>query len=107
MADEAAMSADDAASMAEEAAIDDDDIASEAGAIEGVDIVAGGVLVVVVVVDVSSFFEQAAKEMAAARVTINSAVFIYLLGGFMVRKMTGKPGNPSIEEPQHTKTWKA
>ncbi len=105
------MPAEDAASIAEvaadEADMAEDDIASEAAVIDGVDIVAGGVVVVVVVVDVSSFFVQAAKETAAARVTINSAVFIYLLGGFRVRKMTGNPGNPSIEEPQHTKTWNA
>lgn len=84
------MLADVAASIAEvaadEAAIDDD-IADEA---EGsgvvtmtvaggvVDIVAGGVMVVVV----SSFLLQAANETAAASVTINKAVFIFLLGGF-------------------------
>jgi hypothetical protein len=43
----------------------------------GAAIVAGGVVVVVVVV--SSFLLQAAKETAAASVTINNAVFMFLL----------------------------
>jgi len=56
--------------------------------VDGVDIVAGGVVVVVVV---SSFLLQAAKETAAARVTISSAVFMFLLD-FEVRTITGHRG---------------
>ena len=90
MADEAAIVADEAASIAEvaadEAAFIVDDIADEADmsgvvtmvVVEGVDIVDGGVIVVVV----SSFLLQAANETAAASVTINRADFIFLLGGF-------------------------
>lgn len=90
MAEEAAIVADEAASIAEvaadEAAFIVDDIADEADmsgvvtmvVVEGVDIVDGGVIVVVV----SSFLLQAANETAAASVTINRAVFIFLLGGF-------------------------
>ena len=110
MADEAAMFADEAASIAEvaadEADMPADDIAPEAEAsgvvtmvvdeVEGVDIVAGGVVVVVVV---SSFLLQAAKETAAARVTIKTAVFIFLLGGFGFGQLRGNCGNPSVEEP--------
>ena len=74
------VAADEAASIAAEAAIIDDVAAAEAEAsvVEGagVTMTAGGVVVVVVV---SSFFVQAAKEMAAASVTINIAVFIFLL----------------------------
>ena len=109
MADEAAMPADEAASIADvaadEAAIDDDDIASDDDDIvgAGVTTTAGGV---VVVVEVSSFLVQAAKDTAAARVTISIAVFIFLLG-FKVRTTAVIVGNPQVEEPHHSKTWKS
>jgi hypothetical protein len=81
IAAEAAMFADDAASAAAVAAVLAD-IAAEAAPESGVvttvvvdgAIVAGGVTVVV-----SSFLLHAANETAAARVTINSAVFMFLL----------------------------
>ena len=91
MAAEAAMFADEAAFMADVAADDaaiDAPIAAEAVAsldgvvtivVDDVDgvvvVVAGGVMVVVD----SSFLLQAANETAAARVTINRAVFMFLL----------------------------
>ena len=85
MAEEAAIMAEEAASIAEVAA-DEAAMAEEAlesGVVmtvvvdvDGVDIVAGGVIVV----EDSSFFVQAAKDTAAARVTISNAVFIFLLG---------------------------
>jgi hypothetical protein len=82
IAAEAAMFADDAASAAAVAAVLAD-IAAEAAPESGVvttvvvdgAIVAGGVTVVVD----SSFLLHAANETAAARVTINSAVFMFLL----------------------------
>lgn len=87
MAAEAAMFADDAASIAAVAAVPAD-IAAEAAMLEsaggvvttvvdvdGVVVVAGGVIVVVD----SSFLLHAANETAAARVTINNAVFMFLL----------------------------
>jgi hypothetical protein len=89
IAAEAAMFAELAASVAAEAAVIAEPIAEDAAesVVEGVVtmvvevdgvvvVVAGGVVVVVVV---SSFLLHAAKETAAARVTINSAVFIFLL----------------------------
>lgn len=122
MAEEAAMFADDAASIADvaadEAAMPADDVASDAPdmvdgvdivevelVVDGVDIVElGGVVVVVVV---SSFLPQAAKDTAAARLTIKSAVFMVLLEGVLVRTITGNCGNPSVEEPHHPKTRNA
>src|SRR6478672_8859441 len=90
----AAAFADEAASAAAVAAVPAD-IAAEAAApesaggvvttvveVDGVDIVAGGVTVVVD----SSFLLHAANETAAARVTINSAVFMFLLD-FEVRQL--------------------
>jgi hypothetical protein len=77
------MAADEAESIADEAAIDDVAAAEVSVLGAGVTtVVEGGV--VVVVVEVSSFLLQAAKEMAAASVTISNAVFIFLLdsGGF-------------------------
>ena len=83
---EAAAFADEAASAAAVAAVPAD-IAAEAAPesaggvvttvveVDGVDVVAGGVIVVVD----SSFLLHAANETAAARVTINSAVFMFLL----------------------------
>jgi hypothetical protein len=76
-----------AASVAAEAADIAEPIAEEAASVEGVVttvvevdgvvvVVAGGVVVVVVV---SSFLLHAANETAAARVTISSAVFMFLL----------------------------
>ena len=75
MAAEAAIFADEAASIADVAA----DIAAEAAPESGVvtTVVDGAGVVVVVVV--SSFLLHAANEMAAARVTINNAVFMFLL----------------------------
>lgn len=102
------MFADEAASIAEvaadEAAMADDvdvsGVVMTVVEVDGVDVVAGGVIVVVD----SSFLLQAAKERAAARVTIRTAVFIFLLGGFKVRTITGNCGNPSVEEPHRLKT---
>lgn len=88
-ADEAAViaevAADEAAVIAAVAAAE---AASVAGVVTTVVVDAGGGVVVVVVV-VSSFLVQAAKETAAARVTINRAVFIFLLDlGFV--KLSGR-----------------
>ena len=85
MAAEAAAFADDAASIADVAAVPAD-IAAEAAPesagvvttvvdVDGVVVAAGGVIVVVD----SSFLLHAANETAAARVTINNAVFMFLL----------------------------
>ena len=106
------MFADCAASIADEAA----DIAAPAAAeaplsagvvttvvVDGA-VVAGGVVVVVVVV--SSFLVQAAKETAAASVTINRAVFIFLLDlGFV--KLFGQSWEPSERSPIREWTRKA
>jgi hypothetical protein len=60
---------------------------------------------VTVVVD-SSFLLHAANETAAARVTINSAVFMFLLE-FEVRTIAGNCGNPlRSKSPIVCKTWK-
>jgi hypothetical protein len=64
--------------------------------VDGVDIVAGGVTVVVD----SSFLLHAANETAAARVTINSAVFMFLLD-FEVRQLPVIVGTLLVEESQH------
>jgi len=84
----AALFADEAASAAAVAAVLADIAAEALASVDGVvttvvvevdgvagAIVAGGVTVVVV----SSFLLHAANETAAARVTINSAVFMFLL----------------------------
>jgi hypothetical protein len=87
MAADAAVFADWAASIADEAADIAEPIAADAApesaggvvttvVVDGA-VVAGGVVVVVVVV--SSFLLHAANETAAARVTISSAVFMFLL----------------------------
>ncbi len=97
------VAADEAASMADEAAIIDevaalDAIASVAGGVTMVVVEGAGVVVVVVV---SSFLLQAVKETAAARVTINSTVFIFLLDlGF---GQSGALWEPSHEEPHSFK----
>jgi hypothetical protein len=96
----AAVAADEAASAADEAAAIDDVAAAEPASAAGTT-TAGGVVVVVVVV--SSFLLQAAKETAAARVTINNAVFIFLLD-FGVRNWPGQLWEPSHEEPHRSKT---
>ncbi len=81
IADEAAIALDEADSIADEAAIIDDVAAAD----PELSVVAGGVTMVVedggvdVVVVVSSFLLQAAKETAAASVTMSNAVFIFLL----------------------------
>ena len=94
MADEAASIAEEAADIAEVAAL-----LSAGGVVEGagVVVVAGGVVVVVVVV--SSFLLQAAKEIAAARVTISNAVFMFLL--YFKFDSYRKFWELSLEEPQH------
>ena len=80
IAAEAAIADDEAESIDAEAAIIDDVAAADAELS-----VAGGVTMVVddggvdVVVVVSSFLLQAAKETAAASVTMSNAVFIFLL----------------------------
>ena len=102
------VAADEAASIAEEAAIIDDVAAAEAAEVS-----AGGVVTmvvvdgagVVVVVVVSSFLVQAAKETAAARVTINNAVFIFLLDlgfGTMTVAIVGtlSRGAPSFKDKE-------
>ena len=101
----AAAFADEAASAAAVAAVPAD-IAAEAAApesaggvvttvveVDGVDVVAGGVMVVVD----SSFLLHAANETAAARVTINNAVFMFLLD-FEVRQLPVIVGTLFIEE---------
>ena len=114
MAAEAAMFAELAASVAAEAAVIAELMAEEAleSVVEGVvtivvevdGVVAGGVVVVVVV---SSFLLQAAKETAAARVTINSAVFIFLLD-FEVRQQSPDIGEPFAQKgPSGRKTRKS
>ena len=103
----AAVAADEAASAADEAAIIDEVAAEAVSAGAGVTtvVVAGAGVVVVVVV--SSFLEQAAKETAAASVTISRAVFIFLLGDLGFVEMTGLSWEPSREEPHRGKTRKA
>ncbi|MEO8310032.1 MAG: hypothetical protein ABI520_02575 [Caldimonas sp.] len=97
------MFAEVAASIADDAADIAEPIADEAPAsgtvttvvVEGAGaIVAGGVTVVVV----SSFLLQAANEMAAARVTINNAVFMFLLD-FKFGQLPAIVGTLWIEEP--------
>jgi hypothetical protein len=90
----AAAFADDAASIADVAADDaaiEAPIAADDASADGVvmTVVVDGVVTagVVVVVVVSSFLLQAANERAAARVTISSAVFMFLLD--VIRTMTG------------------
>ena len=107
---EAACIADDAESIADEAAIIDEVAAADAELSAAIELLAGaiaaGVDVVVVVLDVSSFLLQAAKETAAASVTMSNAVFIFLLDR-VVRTMTGNCGNPFGEGPQRSRTRKA
>ena len=104
----AEVAADEAASIADEAAIIDEVAAAAAApSLAGVTmvVVAAGAGIVVVVV-VSSFLLQAAKETAAARVTISNAVFIFLLDlGFGL--ILGQLWEPSHEEPHRSKTRKA
>jgi hypothetical protein len=86
LADEAASAAAVAAVLADiaaEAAPESAGVVTTVVEVDGVDIVAGGVTVVV---DVSSFLLHAANETAAARVTINRAVFMFLLD-FEVRQL--------------------
>jgi hypothetical protein len=112
MAALAAAFADEAASIADEAADIAELIALEAASVDGVVttvvvdgvvVVAGGVVVVVVV---SSFLLQAANETAAARVTISSVVFMFLLD-IEVRQLTGLAWNASGEGPIVRKPWNA
>jgi hypothetical protein len=104
IAAEAAAFADCAASIADDAADIAEPIAAEAAPVSAggvvttvvVDgVVAGGVVVVVVV---SSFLLHAANETAAAKVTINSAVFMFLLD-IKVRQLTGLCGNLLAKSP--------
>jgi hypothetical protein len=100
MAAEAAIFAELAASVADEAADIAEPIAEEAPAsgvvttvVEVVGaVVAGGVIVV------SSFLLHAANETAAARVTINNAVFMFLLD-FGFGQLPVIVGTLAIEEP--------
>ncbi len=62
--------------------------------VDGVDIVAGGVIVVVV----SSFLLHAANETATARVTINNDVFMFLLD-FKFGQLPVIVGTLLVEEP--------
>lgn len=99
------MFAEDAASIAAVAAVPAD-IAAEAAPesaggvvtmvveVDGVVVVAGGVIVVVD----SSFLLHAANEMAAARVTINNAVFMFLLD-FKFGQLPAIGGTLLVEEP--------
>jgi len=103
----AAAVADEAASIAEEAADIDDVAAAEAAEVSagGVTIVVDAGAGVVVVVVVSSFLLQAAKETAAARVTINNAVFIFLLDlgfGTMTGSIVGtlSRGDPAFKDKE-------
>ncbi|HSC63152.1 MAG TPA: hypothetical protein VLD35_05925 [Caldimonas sp.] len=113
MAAEAAAFADDAASVAAIAAVLADVAAAEAPEsegvvttvveVDGVVVVAGGVTVVVD----SSFLLHAANETAAARVTINSAVFMFLLD-FKFGQLPAIVGTLLVEEPHRLcKTRKA
>jgi len=100
-----------AASVAAEAAVIAEPIAAEAASVEGVVTtvveVDGGVAgVVVVVVVVSSFLLQAANETAAAKVTISSAVFMFLLD-IEVRLSPVSVGTLFEGAPSSAKTWKA
>ncbi|MEP7139000.1 MAG: hypothetical protein ABI745_05200 [Caldimonas sp.] len=83
MAPEAASIADDAASIADVAADEAEfiaELAAEAASpIDGAGVTTTAAGAGVVVVVVSSFLLHAAKETAAARVTISSAVFMFLL----------------------------
>jgi predicted cobalt transporter CbtA len=113
MAAEAAVFADEAASIAAVAAVPAD-IAAEAAApesgvvttvveVDGVVVVAGGVIVVVD----SSFLLHAANETAAARVTINNAVFMFLLD-FKFGQLPVIVGTLFwSKSPIVCKTWKA
>jgi hypothetical protein len=106
IAAEAAALAEFAASVAAEAADIAELMADEAASVDGVVttvvvdgagvVVAGGGVVVVVVV--SSFLLHAANETAAARVTISSAVFMFLLD-IKVRQTRRSVWEPSGEEP--------
>ena len=101
----AAAFAEDAASIADEAADIAELIAAEAASVAGAmaGVVAGAAGVVVVVV-VSSFLLHAANETAAAKVTISSAVFMFLLD-IKVRQLTGLGGNLLAKSPIVLKTW--
>jgi hypothetical protein len=99
--------ADDAASIAEVAADEAEDIALDAASVAdgvGAAIVAGGGVVVVVVV--SSFLLQAANEMAAAKVTISNAVFMFLLD-FRFGQLPVIVGTLLSKSPSVFKTWNA
>jgi hypothetical protein len=109
----AAVLADEAASAAAVAAVPAD-IAAEAAPesaggvvttvveVDGVDVVAGGVIVVVD----SSFLLHAANETAAARVTINNAVFMFLLD-FRFGQLPVIVGTLLSKSPSVFKTRKA
>jgi hypothetical protein len=109
MAPEAAPIAEDAASIADVAADEAEfiaEVAAEAaslvdGVVTTVVLVAGGVVVVVV----SSFLLHAANETAAARVTISSAVFMFLLD-FGFGQMTGNCGTLDPRAPASSRHGK-
>ena len=96
MADDAASIADEAADIAALAAVDVvvSGVVTIVVEVDGVDI-AGGVVVVVVV---SSFLLHAANETAAARVTNNKAVFMFLLD-FRFGQLPAIVGTLRVEEP--------
>jgi hypothetical protein len=114
IADEAAAFADEAASaaavaelladIAAEAAPESAGVVTTVVEVDGVDIVdvAGGVTVVVD----SSFLLHAANETAAARVTINRAVFMFLLD-FEVRQYRSLWEPSLVESPIVSRTRKA
>ena len=98
--------ADDAASIADEAAFIAD-VAAEAASVDGVvttvvEVDGGGVVVVVT----SSFLLQAANEMAAAKVTISKAVFMFLLD-FRFGQLPVIVGTLLSKSPSVFKTWNA
>lgn len=101
----AEVDADDAASIADMAADEAAFIALVASGVVTIVVVDGGGVVVVVVV-VSSFLVQAANEMAAARVTISNAVFIFLLD-FRFGQLPVIVGTLLSKSPSVFKTRKA
>ncbi len=93
-AEVAASIADDAADMAAPVAAEASGVVTTVVVDVGGAIVAGGVTVVVV----SSFLLHAVNETAAAKVTINNAVFMFLLD-FKFGQLPAIVGTLLIEEP--------
>ncbi len=82
------------ADIAAEAAPESAGVVTMVVEVDGVDVVAGGVIVVVD----SSFLLHAANETAAARATINNAVFMFLLD-FRFGQLPAIVGTLLVEEP--------